>query len=181
MSTSVSPLPEDRLVELHTLATAALNEELSDEQIVRLDRLVCEDENFRRLYIRYMYVSWNLRTWAKFPLPSDAEDQLQPPSPDADAILLDQLASLDAEPAHGSALLVGSNAFHGTVGYFSSGWPVAYLVATVIFAIGLLVGSQFTCPSRCRLPSNPSLYPLLSPLSPQWSAGSPAWSTASGR
>ena len=29
----------------------------------------------------------------------------------------------------------------GTVGYFSSGWPVAYLVATVIFGIGLLIGS----------------------------------------
>ena len=27
------------------------------------------------------------------------------------------------------------------VGYFSSGWPVAYMVATVIFGIGLLIGS----------------------------------------
>ena len=34
-----------------------------------------------------------------------------------------------------------STILHGTVGYFSSGWPVAYLVATVIFGIGLLVGS----------------------------------------
>jgi hypothetical protein len=34
------------------------------------------------------------------------------------------------------------NAFHGgAVAYFSSGWPVAYLVATVILAIGLLAGS----------------------------------------
>ena len=33
------------------------------------------------------------------------------------------------------------NAVHGTVGYFSSGWPVAYLIATVIFGIGLLIGS----------------------------------------
>ena len=30
----------------------------------------------------------------------------------------------------------------GTVGWFSSGWPVAYLVATLIFGIGLLVGSH---------------------------------------
>ena len=28
-----------------------------------------------------------------------------------------------------------------TVGYLSSGWPVAYLVATVIFGIALLIGS----------------------------------------
>ena len=27
------------------------------------------------------------------------------------------------------------------VGYFSSGWPVAYLMATVIFGVGLLIGS----------------------------------------
>ena len=29
----------------------------------------------------------------------------------------------------------------GTFGYFSSGWPVAYLIATVIFGLGLLIGS----------------------------------------
>ena len=33
-------------------------------------------------------------------------------------------------------------AIHGTVGYFSSGWPAAYLIATVIFGIGLLIGSH---------------------------------------
>ena len=42
-----------------------------------------------------------------------------------------------------SAMPLGflATTFHGTVGYFSSGWPVAYLVATVIFGIGLLIGS----------------------------------------
>ena len=40
-----------------------------------------------------------------------------------------------------------ANTVHGTTGYFSSGWPVAYLVATVIFGIGLLVGA-FTYVSR---------------------------------
>ena len=34
-----------------------------------------------------------------------------------------------------------STTLHGTVGYFSSGWPVAYLAATVIFGLGLLLGS----------------------------------------
>jgi hypothetical protein len=33
------------------------------------------------------------------------------------------------------------NTLHGTVGYFSSGWPVAYLVATVIVGVGLLIGA----------------------------------------
>lgn len=30
---------------------------------------------------------------------------------------------------------------YGTVSYFSSGWPVAYLIATVIFGIGALIGT----------------------------------------
>ena len=34
-----------------------------------------------------------------------------------------------------------STTLPGTVGWFSSGWPLAYLIATVIFGIGLLVGS----------------------------------------
>ena len=34
-----------------------------------------------------------------------------------------------------------STSFQGAVGHFSSGWPVAYLVATVIFGIGLVVGA----------------------------------------
>jgi hypothetical protein len=34
-----------------------------------------------------------------------------------------------------------SAAHHGTAGFFSSGWPVAYLIATVVFSIGLVIGS----------------------------------------
>lgn len=32
------------------------------------------------------------------------------------------------------------NACHGAINYFSSGWPLAYLVTTVIFAVGGLIG-----------------------------------------
>ena len=55
--------------------------------------------------------------------------------------------------------------WHGTVGWFSSGWPMAYLVATVIFGVGLLIGSlvtvsRYTQPTHIALqppPSNPSV------------------------
>ena len=33
------------------------------------------------------------------------------------------------------------SAAHGAVGYFAAGWPLAYLIATVIFGIGLVVGT----------------------------------------
>ena len=32
--------------------------------------------------------------------------------------------------------------WQATVGYLSSGWPVAYLIATLIFGLGLLIGSH---------------------------------------
>ena len=71
----------------------------------------------------------------------------------------------------------------GTVGYFSSGWPVAYLIATVIFGIGLLIGS-LTPVSPVRLPRTPCRWLTKRQLPPnrrlhRW-AGSPAWSIANG-
>lgn len=38
------------------------------------------------------------------------------------------------------ALDILSTALHGSVNYFSSGWPLAYLITTVIFASAILVG-----------------------------------------
>jgi hypothetical protein len=58
-----------------------------------------------------------------------------------------------------------TNTIEGTVGYFSSGWPVAYLVATVIIGLGLLIGAfvrvspplQF---ARQTVPSPSTLAPM---------------------
>ena len=68
-------------------------------------------------------------------------------------------------PAFGPRRLPPSyDTIHGTVGYFSSGWPVAYLVATVIFGIGLLIGSLMPVSEPAQLPairpSPPSPPPL---------------------
>ena len=85
------------------------------------------------------------------------------------------------------------SALHGAVGYCSSGWPVAYLVATVIFGIGLLIGSHGVCVRSSAGCQAILLSPLSlwggpgvraagprSPLSPQSSAESRAWWSASG-
>ena len=48
---------------------------------------------------------------------------------------------LEMPPSDTPALGILPATFHSSAGYFSSGWPVAYLVATVIFAIGLVVGA----------------------------------------
>ena len=56
------------------------------------------------------------------------------------------------------------NAIHGTAGFFASGWPLAYLVATVIFSIGLLVGAVVHVSEPVQLAEQS--VPLPSPLSP---------------
>ena len=97
------------------------------------------------------------------------------------AVELGRPAPLPSSSPHFSFL---GNTMHGTVGYFSSGWPVAYLVATVIFGIGIASGPSSMCPSRCRLPSNRNRLRSNSGGCPnrRWKslAGSPAWSIASG-
>ena len=57
-----------------------------------------------------------------------------------------------------------STTLYGTVGYFSSGWPMAYLVATVIFAIGALVGSLVHVSDSVQVASQSVSLPT--PLSP---------------
>ena len=56
------------------------------------------------------------------------------------------------------------NTIGGTVGYLSSGWPVAYLIATVIFGVGLLIGSLVPVSGPEELARQSA--PLPSPLSP---------------
>ena len=142
MNAFESPRPEDLLSELNELATAALNENLSDEQATRLDQLVCEDEVFRKQYIRYMYVSWNLRAWAKFPPATAMEGQIEPLMPaDIDEALLRQLEVSPSEPLRSSFPFVLGNFFHGTVRFFSQEVPFSLLIATVITGLGLLAGS----------------------------------------
>ncbi len=171
MNAFESPLPDDRLSELHQLATAALNENLSDEQAARLDQLVCQDEEFRKQYIRYMYVSWNLRTWAKFPLADDSESPLQPSVPaDIDEALLRQLQVPSSEPAAPSVPSFLGNFIHGTIGFFSQEVPFAMLTATIITSLGLLAGSfvyvsHHESTAQKSQPSSPSVATVSNPQS----------------
>ena len=75
-------------------------------------------------------------------------------SPTPDVLIAEQ-----QEPVCGSALGLLGAVGHGIFGHYSSGWPVAYLIATVIFGIGLLIGSLIpaSCPQeiakQSRLPA----------------------------
>ena len=84
---------------------------------------------------------------------------------------------LPVPPAPPSSPIVLSldGAVYGTAGFFSSGWPVAYLIATLIFGIGLVIGSHVyisgpeqlarqSAPNRTANPQ--SLIPNPSPKAP---------------
>jgi hypothetical protein len=69
-------------------------------------------------------------------------------------------------PAAASLPVLGllGGTIHNTVSYFSSGWPVAYLAATVILGIGLVIGAVTHVSRPAQIVRQSA--PLLSPLSP---------------
>jgi hypothetical protein len=56
--------------ELYRLVIASLTGEITPDQVARLDELVCNDPQARRLYTQLIYESVNLCTWAE----SDQEE-----------------------------------------------------------------------------------------------------------
>ena len=125
--TSLAP-PLDELADL--LEASCLNE-LTPDQEKRLHELVCGDCDCRAHYVLFMHMhamierreghagSHTAETLDSSP---DRRTEATVPSPTP-------LLAISAPPA----------AFIGS--YFSSGWPVAYLIATAIFGIGLIVGA----------------------------------------
>jgi len=63
----VTDHPTDRFTEVHDLVTAQLEGELTDEQATRLEQLVCDDAEARRLYVQHVEQSVSLRWWAGQP------------------------------------------------------------------------------------------------------------------
>ena len=135
------PSPTHELFdEMHHVVAARLAGNASPGQECRLKELIRQDIDACDLYLDMVFESSALLTWAK-----------------------------DDEPDEGPArplplLAFFGRSIHGTVGYFSSDWPVAYLMATVIFGIGLLVGSLVPVSQPVRVAHQSASLP--SPLSP---------------
>ena len=60
--------PEQLLLELPDLIEQCVNGAATAPQIARLDRLMVEDEQARKLYVRYVHTLCGLRTWSEYPL-----------------------------------------------------------------------------------------------------------------
>ena len=98
-------------LELAELFNRLCEGELAPEQAARLEESLRTDPALCRLYLRYIDLYVELR----------------------------RRYSTATPPVSTPHVLI--NPVHDTANYFSSGWPVAYLVATVISGIALLIGS----------------------------------------
>ena len=56
-------IPDELFQEIHCLADGVLEGSLSDEQHVKLDRLICNNAQARQIYVRYLFASESLRTY----------------------------------------------------------------------------------------------------------------------
>jgi hypothetical protein len=126
-------------VEFAALVVHHLAGELSSSQREQLNAQLTESAERRDEFVAICVQSRLMATRIDMEVPLKEDS--------GGAVLDEQSAS---KPAHHNVPLSSlhfpslSITLHGTVGYLSSDWPVAYLVATVIFAIGALIGSFVT-------------------------------------
>ena len=127
--------------EFDRLIDGACDGTLSADQWTMLGQWLIEYPEARAHYLACMDVHGTL-AWQMMPKTRLSPAELQQYT----QAEIDLLSTEDGRLSDGSLPVSPSLGFlsttlHGTVGFFSSGWPVAYLIATVIFGVGLLIGS----------------------------------------
>jgi hypothetical protein len=138
---SPSPANADRLM---LLASAVCDEIASEAELAELDALLVTSETARLRYLDCctMHIALGLELQAGRAVRKAFEQiDLGPASRTFSRSAAQTAASPASLPVSVSTLGSLGNAIRGTAGDFSQGWPVAYLVATVIFGMGLVIGS----------------------------------------
>jgi hypothetical protein len=138
--------PEAKVDRLSNLTAAVCDGSASDRDVDELDAALIADEQSRRRYLKYcrLHVSLEMEMQARSALRRlQARDRI-----DAESLTPWESEALAAAtppiPSAPSALAspgVFSAGLYGSVGYLASGWPVAYLIATAILSVGLLIGA----------------------------------------
>jgi hypothetical protein len=113
---------------VHQFVVACATNELTDDLRTEFEQLLRESDEACRLYLKCVDVSVLLPS-----ILSAIPDEESP----SDISFLEQSQAM----FHPAPVAMGSVG-QGMVGDFSSGWPVAYLVATVICGLGLLIGAS---------------------------------------
>jgi hypothetical protein len=126
------------------LADEVCDENASADDLSQLDTILFADNVSRRCYLKYcqMHAALGLELRAQHAVQRlcrqiDSESVATGPrSTSCVAIPLPSVV-----PASSPAPAFVSTTLHSTLGFFSSGWPLAYLIATVVVSIGLWVSS----------------------------------------
>jgi hypothetical protein len=146
---------------------AVCEEAASEREKAELNEMLLDNETSRSRYLNFCWLHVALEVDAQAQKALDASRRshfdssaLAPWESEAIATLTSPgllPASVPAVPA--------ISTFQAASGFFSSGWPVAYLVATAICAIGLVIGAiiHVSEPTQIVGPSTP----LPSPSSPR--------------
>ena len=114
--------------EIQELFVAAQNDDLSDGQAERLERLVCEDATARRLYARYVLETASLRDWAAS---ETAECEEQVLGREQDGLDFSVQSALSVVVPTASRTMPGASL---------NNWLFSYFAASVILCIALLGG-----------------------------------------
>ena len=136
---TANPLPS----ELHTMVDAACADAMSEADLHALAAMLSDSPEAQQVYLKYCRMHVELFFCC-------GEERLN------QTILDDIRAEKAASPATPLPSILAAP-ISPAINYFSSGWPVAYLVATVIVAIGLVVGAfvRVSQPSHLVTPSSP--------------------------
>jgi hypothetical protein len=122
-------LPDD--ADFGALATRFLDGSLAADDLHQLNDHLRRDETNRREFVRMCLFAGIMTESLKPQLgAASAQDSPTIPPPVASSATV----GMPVSPAVDDAL-------HAAVGYLSSGWPVAYLIATVILGFGLAIGA----------------------------------------
>ena len=129
---------EELLLELPELVEQCVDGTASEDQIIRLNRLMVEDRQARMLYARYVHTLCGLQAWSEYPLSSLEGDGIGREG------FPEELISYE-NPCHAARqpLDLLSGIYHGTVGFFSQEVSLSMLIATVIMASALYLAWVF--------------------------------------
>ena len=152
VATVTTTTPPNDCNELTQLVGELVDDQLTDARRDRFLQLLRNNPSARNYYLDYMELHARLQ-WRytgvveceiadNGPKVKNGQRELERGEKLAalSGELFVQDLSLD-HPRPSPAFPLLTTTLPGTVGFFSSGWPVAYLVATVICGVGMLIGS----------------------------------------
>ena len=125
---------------LFDLAGMICDDIASSDEFIELDSIVRADGAAREWYLCYCRTHISLRLELRANLATQAVYQqigIEPPAAGSSELQIPGNGTRPVLPAP----TFPAPLFQGTLEHLTSGWPMAYLVATVIFGIGALIGS----------------------------------------